>query len=242
MSDLPRPAATRLPRARWLDPRLLLGVLLVLVSVVVGAKVVASADSTYSVWGVRHDLGPRITLAAGDLVVRRVRLEGDAGVYVAADAAPPVGWLVDRALAAGELLPRAALVRPGTVATGRVSLPVSAAVAADLSDGAVVDVYLAPRADRLATGSPTPTPHVEPVLRGVTVYHVDRGGRGLRSASSAASVVLLLRTAPTAADGSAEPTVLTAGVPTAGPDDVQVFLDAQERGEIKLVRIPAGSR
>ena len=44
MTDLPAPTATRLTRARWLDARLLIGLLLVLLSVVIGAKVVADAD------------------------------------------------------------------------------------------------------------------------------------------------------------------------------------------------------
>ena len=57
VTDLPAPTATRLTRARWLDARLLIGLLLVLLSVVIGAKVVADADQRVQVWSVTHDLG-----------------------------------------------------------------------------------------------------------------------------------------------------------------------------------------
>src|SRR4051794_35749108 len=44
VTDLASPAATRLSLPRWLDARIALGVLLVLLSVVAGARVFASAD------------------------------------------------------------------------------------------------------------------------------------------------------------------------------------------------------
>ena len=225
MSELARPEAARLGRARWLDPRLLLGVVLVLASVATGAKVVAQADDSYPVWAVRHDLAQRSALADGDLEQRRVRIEGAASAYVAVDGAPPIGWVLTRAVTAGELLPRAALARPDALPTRRVSVPVEPAVAADLADGAVVDVYVVPRADAPRTASPAP---VRRVLSGVTVAKVERGGRGLAGSSSRSSVVLVLRVgaAPVAAgDGSAAPA-----------DDVTAFLEAQSRGDIQLVR------
>src|SRR5215217_795400 len=52
VTDLPSPKASRLPRARWLDTRLLLGVLLVLLAVVLGAKVLADVDERVEVWSV----------------------------------------------------------------------------------------------------------------------------------------------------------------------------------------------
>jgi hypothetical protein len=230
VTDLPRPRAARLGRPGWLDPRLLLGVLLVLVSVVVGAKVVAEADDTYPVWAVSHDLGPRSSLVAGDLVVKRVRIEGDPSTYVSAVGLAPVGWVLSRAVAAGELLPRAALDEPGAVSTRRVAVPVEPVVAADLADGAVVDVYLVPRLDGPRTTSPPP---VQRVLTGITVAKVERGGRGLAGSGARASVVLVLRSGTGDTAGSST---------TSEPDEVTTFLEAQGRGSLQLVRAPAGSR
>src|SRR4051794_32919907 len=50
----PTPRRVRPPR--WLDLRLVLGVLLVLASVLLGARVVGAADATVPVWAVTGDL------------------------------------------------------------------------------------------------------------------------------------------------------------------------------------------
>ena len=69
VTELPAPAANRLPRARWLDARLLVGLLLVLLSVVLGAKLVADADERVRVWSLTRDLGPDVTLTEDDVDV-----------------------------------------------------------------------------------------------------------------------------------------------------------------------------
>ena len=53
MTDLPTPTATRLRRPSWRDSRLLVGVLLVLVSTVLGSVVVARADDRVPVYAVK---------------------------------------------------------------------------------------------------------------------------------------------------------------------------------------------
>ena len=51
MTDVPgSPAASRLTSPSWRDSRLILGVLLILVSVLVGAKVLSGADVSQQVW------------------------------------------------------------------------------------------------------------------------------------------------------------------------------------------------
>lgn len=50
MTEVPTsPAARRLASPRWLDGRLVLGVLLVLASVLVGARLLSSADRSQQV-------------------------------------------------------------------------------------------------------------------------------------------------------------------------------------------------
>lgn len=51
------PPATRVGRSGWRDPRLWIGVVLVTVSVVAGARLLAAADDTVTVWAVVDDLG-----------------------------------------------------------------------------------------------------------------------------------------------------------------------------------------
>src|SRR5690242_19393518 len=77
------PAAARAVRPAWRDTRLWIGVALVAASIVLGARVMASADDMTSVWAARADLQPGATIDSSDLVAVRVRLDdGSAGRYV----------------------------------------------------------------------------------------------------------------------------------------------------------------
>ncbi len=106
MSDAPAsPSAGRLATPSWLDARLVLGVLLVLVSVVVGARVLAAADQTQLVWAAARDLAPGTALEPGDLEAREVRLFATGQQYLAAPDQFFVGYVLDRPVLAGELLP-----------------------------------------------------------------------------------------------------------------------------------------
>jgi hypothetical protein len=124
---------------RWLDLRLVLGVLLVLGSVLLGARVVAAADATVPVWAVAADLAAGSELSAADLVAVDVRLDETADAYVSTRTRPE-GWVLGRAVRAGELLPRSAVEEPsGDV---HLALPVqSGYVPPDLERGQLVDVY-----------------------------------------------------------------------------------------------------
>ena len=103
---LQSPPARRLDRPRWRDTRLLVGILLVLVSVVVGAQVVASADHTSPFVVVKTGKSQNAVLTAADLEVRNLRLDaGTAAHYYAGSALTSlVGMTLVRPATAGELL------------------------------------------------------------------------------------------------------------------------------------------
>lgn len=213
MSALPTPAARRLPRSRWTDIRLIVGVLLVLLSVVVGARLFAAADDTVPVWVSTSDLGPNIPLTAEDLIARRVRLETGVEGYLGATGPPPVGRVLVRPIGKGELVPRAALATSETGAAGELRrVAVSVARATGLSRGAVVDVYRLPSTDAAAR-------EAQPaalVLERVTVAQVEEASRAL-GAPASREVVLLLPSG-----------------------EVRRLLDAQAGGRIELVQVPQG--
>ena len=70
MPELPRPTAARLQRPSWRDVRLVVGVVLVLLAVTLGAVVVAAADDTTPVYAVTAGLVPGQVVTQQD--VRRV--------------------------------------------------------------------------------------------------------------------------------------------------------------------------
>jgi hypothetical protein len=136
-------------RARWKDGRLLLGVLLVAITALAGAKLLSAADDTTAIWAAERDLPAGTKLTSQDLTTVRVRFTSDAaaGQYVAADA-DLKGLVVTRAVSKGEFVPRQAAVTqadsestelPLSIATGR--LP------ADTAAGDHVDIWVVPKAD-----------------------------------------------------------------------------------------------
>lgn len=139
------PPATRVKRAGWRDPRLWLGVLLVTVSVVGGARLLAAADDTVPVWIARETLGAGAQISEADLDVRRVRFadEADLGRYFRAEEAFPADMVLQRGVGRGELVPRSAVVSGEQVDTLRVPLEVAPhQVPPSVTTGSVIDVYL----------------------------------------------------------------------------------------------------
>ena len=210
MSDLPSPRASRLRAPSWLDRRLVLGLLLVLTSVVVGARVLSGADTSVPVYAATRDLAAGTALVDGDLRVARVRLFGSGDRYVSADGPKPAGYVLLRPVGADELLPRLAVTGEAAATPVRlVTLPVRRHhLPPGLGHGDLVDVYLSP-----GTKAAPATPAL--VLARVTVDSVsDRGGSRL-AAGDETGVVLRVPLSSVAA-------VVAAG----------------QSGAIDLVRVP----
>ena len=168
------PVAARGRRAAWRDPRLWVGVVLVAASVVLGARVLAAADDTVQVWSAGSDLGAGQRLDAGDLVAQRVRFAdvGALGGYFTVDDELPAELELTRPVAAGELLPRAAVGEPS--ASGLVEVPVAVdpeLVPPSVGAGDTVDVYVvAPlTAAPATTDAEQPAPPSGPALSGASV-------------------------------------------------------------------------
>lgn len=212
MSTPPSPPAPRLRTPRWFDGRLLVGVLLVLVSVVVGARVVAAADDASRVWSLAADVQPGTTLAAKDLVVTQVRFHGNGDRYLDAGAGSLAGLVVTRALSAGELVPRDAVARPGdgasrylvTVAVDRLHVP------SGLGHGDLVDVYVSRGGkDQRST---------QRVLHQIAVQDVTDSGGGLAGSGATTGVVV-----------------------SVGADQVQPLIAGLEGGSVDVVRVLPGA-
>jgi hypothetical protein len=191
------PAARRLTLHRWRDPRLWVGLVLVAASVLVGSRLLATADDTVGVWAAAHDVAAGTPLTADALVVRRVRFAdaAAASAYLPASRPPAPGAVLDRDVAAGELLPRSAV---GAADAAAFELPVVVSAAGapdDLATGDVVDVWVAP-----PVGSPTARPAVR-VLDAVPVVGTTRSSGPL---GDAATRQVLLGLGKDAADGAGE--------------------------------------
>jgi hypothetical protein len=146
MSSVTLPAEPVSPRPRristpsWFDLRLVLGIVLILASVLIGARVVSSASRTYPRVAARHDLAAGSILTPSDVTLARVQLpHGGTGVYVS-QLEDAVGKQLSRAVSAGELIPAGAL--GNTVAQTTVTVPLAAAAAPDLRKGQRIELWV----------------------------------------------------------------------------------------------------
>lgn len=145
--------ANRLRAPSWRDPRLVVGLLLVLGSVVAGARLVASFDHREKVYAAGVALAPGQVVRADQLTKVEVALGGQAERYLSAGDAPPAGAVALREVKPGELVPRSAVGRADQ--SGKpVMVPVDQDAARMLSAGDMVDVWVNARRPGAASSGP----------------------------------------------------------------------------------------
>ena len=172
MSDLPTPTATRLRAPSWRDSRLLVGVVLVLVSTVGGAVVVARADDRVPVYAAAGQVAPGQRLTPGDVTVVEAQIGDGAAAYLSADRPLPSDAFALREVRPGELIPVGSIGPAAQVGVQQVALLVDATSAGALASGSVVDVYVN-RPEEGTTGVGVPRyKGPERVLEGVSVVRV----------------------------------------------------------------------
>lgn len=187
------PAARRAGRPGWRDPRLVLGVLVVAVSVLAGASLLGTDEDTAAVWSARKDLpaGTRLTV---DLVRQRaVHFPDRADLARYLTGPLPEGEMLSRPVGSGELVPRGAL---GGSARHLVEVPLRVDVddvPATVREGSTVDVWVAPR-----DVSPGDSQRARRVLAEVVVVRLPRVGSSLAPETSRQVIVAVPPGAPLA--------------------------------------------
>ena len=147
MSDVPSPKASRQRLPRWLDPKLILGILLVLGSMAAGARILSDNNRTVEVWALKADLAADANITETSLVATSVRFtsKSNADQYVSA-AKFPNGARMLRKVNKGEFLPRNAFTTEEDK-SNLVDLPIPIAaqfIPAGVAVNKRVDVYVIP--------------------------------------------------------------------------------------------------
>ncbi len=149
MSKPSRPRSPRLEHRPWRDPRLVLGVLLVLVSTLLGAAALAAGSSSTGYWSVRSDVRGGDPVKRTDLVPAEAHLPDDSARHLVQVDDPLPARLDElvwaRDVGEGALVTRASVTTRG--ATNVTELPLTVATRAaptDLQPGDRVDVWVGP--------------------------------------------------------------------------------------------------
>ena len=190
MAELPKPTAARLRKPSWRDSRLVVGLVLVLLSMAIGAKVIASANDTVPMYAAAAALVPGQPVLQKDVRRVDVQLGANVGRYVAADHDIATDTFALRDVRPGELLPSSALGSKADVNLKPVSVPVDDGGATQLTAGSIVDVWVNAKDKSSGTdkyGNPVKT------LEGATVVRTpDTTGGGLGAASGTTAVQIMV--------------------------------------------------
>ncbi|MHA7241061.1 SAF domain-containing protein [Arthrobacter sp. TMS1-12-1] len=139
--------APRLRKPSWKDPRLLVGVLLVLASTAGVIALLDSQDTTTQVYAAREDIAVGSELTEEDLVAVPVRLGDSSGAYLPAADGIPDGTVATRLVTRGELIPASAVGRPDDLDRKPVGLTVEDPLPSGTAAGDRVDVWVSLRTD-----------------------------------------------------------------------------------------------
>jgi hypothetical protein len=159
---------TRRRRSFWIDPRFVVGIVLVVVSVLGVDALVNAANASTNLLAARSALTPGQRVHASDLVPTSVRVGHTAGLYLRASDVPSAGVVVTRAVAAGELVPHSAIGSEAGKSLTSIVVSVDGALPASISPGSRVDLWASQSADVANSGA--------------TSTATDDGGAGGRAA------------------------------------------------------------
>jgi hypothetical protein len=130
----------------WVDPRFaLVGV----------SAVVAGSDQTIAVYTAKGSLAVGDSLEPADLVETRVRLGVADTLYLTPQRLPVSGLIVTRTIAAGEIIPAAAVGTHAGQAVTSIVLDLRGRLSGGLEAGSMVDVWSAAPTDDGGFGPPT---------------------------------------------------------------------------------------
>jgi hypothetical protein len=149
MARQSRPRAARLEHQPWRDPRLILGVLLVLVSTVLGAAAVAASSDSTGYWAVRSEVRAGDPVKRTDLVRAEAHVPDGAARHLLPTNEVLPARLDDlvwaRDVGDGALVNRSALADRQSGSVTELPLTVAAGAApTDLRRGDRVDVWVGP--------------------------------------------------------------------------------------------------
>lgn len=170
---------SRSGRGFGVDPRLLIGLVLVVGSVSGVVAIVSTADETVQVYSARTALAPGDRIEPTDLDTSDVRLAGVGTLYLVPGDVPNDGFVVTRPVNVGELIPASAVGSVSGLRLTSLVLDVNGALAASIEPGSTVDVWSAREIANGQFGPPVVIVSGATVVRLVTSETIMAGGESV---------------------------------------------------------------
>ena len=185
MSSSAMAAGARLKRPSWKDPRLLVGVLLILASVVGVISLLGSADKTTEVFVAREAIAVGEKLTPDNVSRVKVRLGEVESHYITAESGMPDGVVAVQRIGKDQLLPRESLGAVDLLDRKPVAVTVQEALPEQAVAGTRVDVWVSMPDARNGFAQP------KLLLPGAEIAEVSPGSTALGSSKSTVLMVLV---------------------------------------------------
>ncbi|MDP9985091.1 hypothetical protein J2S98_000228 [Arthrobacter oryzae] len=177
--------APRLKRPSWKDPRLLVGILLVLASIAGVIFLVGSADRTTEVYAAREGIAVGERLTPENVVPVKVRLGDTEQHYITVEAGLPQDVVAMQRIGKDQLVPRASLGEVDQLNRKPVALNVEQTLPSQAVAGARVDVWVAQPDAKNGFTEP------KLILPGAEIAEVANGSTALGSSKTTVLMVLV---------------------------------------------------
>lgn len=175
----------RLKKPSWKDPRLLIGILLVLASVAGVVSLVGAADQTTEAYAARQGVEVGEKLAMDRLYRVKVRLGEVQEYYLTPEAWPDGDLVAVQRIGKDQLIPRTSLGQPDALNRKPVAVTVEESLPAQAVPGSRVDIWVAPPDTRNGFGQPAL------LLQGAEIAQLTPGSTALGSSRSTVVMVLV---------------------------------------------------
>lgn len=175
----------RLKAPSWKDPRLMVGVLLVLASVVGVISLVGSADQTTEVYAAKDSIAVGERLTTESVVRAKVRLGETEEHYITVEAGLPQGLVAVQRIGKSQLVPKESLASVDALDRKPVAVTIDEALPPQAVAGTRVDVWVAAPDARNGFSEP------QLLLRGAEIAQLTDGSTALGSSRSTVVMVLV---------------------------------------------------
>ncbi|WP_458109114.1 SAF domain-containing protein [Arthrobacter sp. R3-55] len=185
MDQVAAVAAARLKKPSWKDPRLLIGMLLMFVSIGGVVALVGSADRTTQVYSAREDIAVGQVVTEADVSIVNVRLDDIESGYITVEGGLDEDQVALQRVAKSELVPKGSLGKADALNRKPVAISMEGELPAQAVGGARVDVWVALPGTSSAFDEP------QLLLPGAEIAEVVAGSAALGASKTTQVLVLV---------------------------------------------------